>query len=103
VEVARRIFPTRRYLRHAQGLGVGGGSADSRALAGVVRALATSASLPLRGDVYTFVTTDDERGIETLAHCHRVPGRNLWVWYWATDDELRLVALTNAPPIVRDS
>jgi hypothetical protein len=44
VEVARRIFPTRRYLRHAQALGVGGGSGDSRALAAVVRALATAAS-----------------------------------------------------------
>jgi hypothetical protein len=53
--------------------------------------------------MFTFVPPNDERGIETLAHCHRVPGRNLWVWYWATDDELRLVALTNAPPIVRDS
>jgi hypothetical protein len=59
--------------------------------------------LPLKGDVYTFVPPDDERAIETLAHGHRVPGRNLWVWYWATDDELCLVALTTTPPVARDS
>jgi hypothetical protein len=99
--VARRIFPTRRYLKHARALGVVGGSAESRAVGSVVRSLASAALLPLEGDPYTFVPVDEAGGIETLAHGHRVPGRNLWVWYWASDEELKLVALTNAPPVVR--
>jgi hypothetical protein len=31
-----------------------------------------------------------------LAHARKVQGRNLWVWYWATETELKLVALTSA-------
>jgi hypothetical protein len=56
--------------------------------------------LPLEGDVHTFVP-DETSSIQTLAHGHRVPGRNLWVWYWEGADEVQLVALTKTPPIVR--
>jgi hypothetical protein len=48
------------------------------------------ASLPLDGDVYTSLLPDDGSGVQVLAHGRRVPHRNLWVWYWATDEELTL-------------
>jgi hypothetical protein len=65
-----------------------------------VHALEVARDLPLDGDVLAFVP-DETTGVETLAHGHRVPGRNMWVWYWARDDEVQLVALTNTPPVVR--
>ena len=33
------------------------------------------------------------------AYVRRVAGENLWVWYRATDDTLRVLALTDNPPV----
>jgi len=58
--------------------------------------------LPLPGDVYALLPHEKESDVYTavqvLAHVHRVPGRNLWLWYWWTSGELTLVALTDVPP-----
>jgi hypothetical protein len=33
------------------------------------------------------------------AYARRVAGRNLWIWYRATDEVLSLVAITTDPPV----
>jgi hypothetical protein len=95
----RKIVLSPRYLTDAHALRVVGGSPASRALGAIVRALAEAASLPLEGDAYTFLLDDGD--LQVLAHSRRVPRCNLWVWYWATDQDLTLVALTNVPPVAR--
>jgi hypothetical protein len=32
--------------------------------------------------------------LQTFAYAREVPGRNLWVWYQVSDDEVRIVGLT---------
>jgi hypothetical protein len=98
--MARRIALSPRYLKHARALGVVGGSVASQATGAVARVLATAPSLPLEGDVYTFLP-DAGDGVQVLAHCRRVPGRNHWLWYWSTEEEVQLVGLTSTPPVVR--
>jgi hypothetical protein len=36
------------------------------------------------------------------AFVRRVPGRNLWLWYQGTADELLVVTLTADPPVPLD-
>jgi hypothetical protein len=72
-------------------------STASRDVQRVVRALTSAAELPLEGDVYAFVP-DEGDAVRSLAHARRIPRRSLWLWYWATDQELTLVALTNVSP-----
>jgi hypothetical protein len=36
--------------------------------------------------------------VQVLAHGTRLPGHNLWLWYWGSDEELKLVGLSNVPP-----
>jgi hypothetical protein len=74
-----------------------GGSPEARALAKTIRALAAASTLPEVGDLAVLIGPD-ERGVQMLTHVRRVPGRNLWVWYTATDHELLLRALTDGPP-----
>jgi hypothetical protein len=54
------------------------------------------------GRCLTLLPEEEGRDVSTsvriLAHVHRVPNRNLWLWYWWTEAELTLVALTNVPP-----
>jgi hypothetical protein len=58
--------------------------------------------LPGPADALTFIPDPDERpdARRVLAYARRVPGHNLWVWYLAMADDVRvrLVALTNIPP-----
>jgi hypothetical protein len=82
-------------------LGVLAGTAESRDVARETSRLERAEVLPLPGDVYALLP--DERGkdtaaVQALAHVHRVPQRNLWLWYWWTSEELTLVAVTNVPP-----
>jgi hypothetical protein len=66
----------------------------------VIVALARAASLPIDGDSYTFVPRPGDDAVRTLAFGHRVPGRNFWLWYWVSDEELTVVGLTTVPPVV---
>jgi hypothetical protein len=93
---------TKRYLRARARLGVRAGTAEGRDVAREAGRLEKADVLPLPGDVYTLLPhekgTDVSTAVQVLAHVHRVPGRNLWLWYWWTNDELTLVALTKVPP-----
>ena len=74
----------------------------SRDVAREVRRLERATALPLPDDVYTLLFDEPETGVsasaQVLAHVHRVPKHSLWLWYWWTDEELTLVALTEVPP-----
>lgn len=99
--MARLIRLAPRYLSDVRRLGVQARTPAAREVGRVVATLETTVHLPAPGDVYTFVPegTDEPSALRALAHVRRVPRRNLWVWYWATADELQVVALTNVPPI----
>ena len=77
-----------------------GGTAESRDAKRLIDALAAASAASLDADPYTYVPRERE-AMRVLARGHRLAGRNLWLWYWATDDELTLVGLTNVPPIAR--
>ena len=83
-------------------MGVRSGTAVGKDLAGEVGRLGTADGLPLPGDVYTLLPSEDDpdssASVQILAHVHRVPNHTLWLWYWWTNTELTLVALTNVPP-----
>jgi hypothetical protein len=63
--------------------------------------LGAADELPGIGDVYTFVPDPDGRteAVRVLAHARRVRRRNLWVWYWPSDEEVQVVDLTDEPPV----
>ena len=89
-------------MRQAHGLGLRSGTPIARDVGRVISALENERELlPGPGDVYAFVPdpTGREEAVRLLAHARRVSGRNLWIWYWATDDDVQLVALTNVPPV----
>jgi hypothetical protein len=87
---------TDKFALAAARLGAIGGETGSK-IGRVVSALERADVLPAPGDSTTLVGSD-ERGISTLQHVRRVPGRNLWLWYTASDDEVVLHALTDEPP-----
>jgi hypothetical protein len=62
----------------------------------LIGVLATAPSLPLSGDVYGVMPGDTP--VQILTHGRRVPGHNLWLWYWGSDQELKLVGLSIVPP-----
>lgn len=66
-----------------------------------IDALGAASVLPGAGDVYTFVPDPDGRpeAVRLLAHARRVRRRNLWVWYWPTDEEVQVVDLTDESPV----
>jgi hypothetical protein len=66
----------------------------------VIYALAGAGADFFDADMYTYVPSEND-AIRVLAHGRRVRQRNLWLWYWAKDDELTLVGLTNVPPVAR--
>jgi len=35
----------------------------------------------------------------STAHVRRVPGRNLWIWYTATGNAVRVITITDSPPV----
>jgi hypothetical protein len=77
-----------------------GGTPESRDVKQVIDALAGAGADSFDTDMYTYVPGEND-AVRVLAHGRRVRQRNLWLWYWAKDDELTLVALTNVPPVAR--
>jgi hypothetical protein len=73
-----------------------GGSQASRGVVRTQRALAKARSLPGPDDLARlFTVAVPKRGdVQVYAHGRCVPGHDLWVWYQATDAEIRFVALT---------
>jgi len=75
------------------------GTGASHAIARTIAALEQADALPAPGDAYKFVPDpDDADAVNKLAYVRRVTSHNLWLWYWPSDDEVRLVALTDEPP-----
>jgi hypothetical protein len=94
--VRRVVRLTRRYLRNAERLDVVVGSERGRAVAQTIAALADAVALPGPGDSRVVVPPTHS------AFVRRVRGRNLWVWYRATDAEVAILALTPDPPVPVD-
>jgi hypothetical protein len=98
--LARRVRLTPRYLNDARQCGVLGGTPESRDVKRVIDVLAAASAESLGADIFTYVPHENE-AVRVLAHGRRVQQRNLWLWYWARDDELTLVGLTKVPPVPR--
>jgi hypothetical protein len=64
----------------------------------VVRALEQAGrdTLPGAGDGLALLPRAGAEEVQLMAHGRQVPGRDLWVWYQATEAEIRLVALTRS-------
>lgn len=73
-----------------------GGTVRASAVGRTIVALASVTDLP--------GPTDYEASVHPVgkAWVRRVGGRNLWLWYRFTDDELTLVTVTTEPPIPLD-
>jgi hypothetical protein len=87
-----RISP--QYLRDRDALGIHAATSISRDVGGVVRALANADALPGPGDPQGLMPGHADAPLQTFAYAREVPGRNLWVWYQVSDDEVRIVGLT---------
>ena len=98
--MAQRVRLTARYLSDARHLGVLARTHESQDVKRVIDALETASADSLESDVFTYVPSEGD-AVRVLARGRRVPHRNLWLWYWASDDELTLVGLTNVPPVHR--
>jgi hypothetical protein len=96
--LARRVRLTARYLSDARRIGVLGGTRESRDVKRVIDVLAAASAESLEADVFTYVPSEGD-AVRVLAHGRRVPRRNLWLWYWSSDDELTMVGMTNVPPV----
>jgi hypothetical protein len=87
-----RISP--QYLRDRDALGIQAATSISRDVGGVVRALANADTLPGPGDPQGIMPGQSDKPVRTFAFARAVPGRNLWVGYHVSDDEVRIVGLT---------
>jgi hypothetical protein len=87
-----RLSP--QYLRDCDALGVQAAKTISRDVGRVVRALANADALPMPGDPQGIRPGQCDAPVQTFAYAREVPGRNLWLWYQVSDDELTIVGLT---------
>ncbi len=90
--MARRTRVTTWYARQF-GKIAKPGSERALAVARTVRALADTSELPGHAD---FECSERPVG---RAWVRRVAGRNLWLWYRFTADEVLLLAVTTEPPV----
>jgi hypothetical protein len=97
--VARLLRLTPAYLSSASQLGLRAGTAVSRDMLGVLRALEGASELELPGadDLMTLRPPRKAGEPHTAIYGRRVSGRNIWVWYRATRSEVELVGATGAP------
>jgi hypothetical protein len=70
-----------------------GGTVRASAVGRTIGALASATDLPGPSDYEASVHPVGK------AWVRRVGGRNLWLWYRFTDEELTLVTVTTEPPI----
>jgi hypothetical protein len=87
-----RISP--QYLRDRDALGIQAATSISRDIGGVVRTLASEDALPAPGDPQGIMPGQGAAPVQTFAYARKVAGRNLWVWYQVSGDEVRIVGLT---------
>jgi hypothetical protein len=93
--VARRVRVSTWYARSAGPI-LKRGSPRAHAIGRTTRALAAADDLPGPAD-YEAKSHPVGR-----AWVRRVGGRNLWLWYRFTDDEVILVTVTTDPPVPLD-
>ena len=98
--MARLVRLTARYLSDARRLGVLGGTHESRAVKRIIDVLKTASTESLDADMFTYIPGDGD-AVRVLARGRRVPGYNLWLWYWPGDVELSMVGITDVPPVAR--
>ena len=85
---------SRQYLRDRDALGVRADASAARDIGRIVRALADANQLPAPDDFQGIMPGADDAPVRTFAFARRVAGRNLWLWYQATAEEVTLVGLT---------
>jgi hypothetical protein len=93
--VARRVRVTSWYARTAARV-LRGGSSRSEAVGRTVHALAGASTLPGAADY-------EARGERVgRSWVRRVGGRNLWLWFRFSDEELMLLTVSTEPPVPID-
>ena len=95
----RLLRLTPAYLSSARQLGGRAGTATSRDILCVLRALEGSGELEIPGpdDLIALRSPRDAGEPHTAIYGRRVPGRSVWVWYRATRSFVELVGATGAP------
>ena len=93
--VARRVRVTTWYARTA-GTVLRGGTSRPEAVGRTIRGLASADDLPGASD---YEAAGKRIG---RAWVRRVGGRNLWLWFRFTDDELLLLTVSTEPPVPLD-
>lgn len=82
-----------RYRRAADRVGAVPGSTIGRDVGRTIAALAAADVLPGIADMEALIPPT------STAHVRRVPGRNLWIWYTATGNAVRVITITDSPPV----
>ena len=90
--MARRVRISTWYARTGGRL-LSGGTDRAAAVGRTIGALAVATALPGPSDYEATIHPVGK------AWVRRVGGRNLWLWYRFTDEELTLVTVTIEPPI----
>ncbi len=91
--MARVVGLSPLFLRRFAAIGVRRGSPEAAAAGATIAALAEARELP------GVLDTAAAMPPTARALVRRVAGRNLWLWYQATDDEIVLVTATRTPPV----
>lgn len=91
--MARVVRLSGTFRRRLDAIGVLPGSPERAAVGATLAVLAEAATLPGLLDTAALIPPT------TQAYVRRVGGRNLWVWYRATDDELVAVTITRSAPV----
>lgn len=91
--MTRAVRLTSRYRRNADRLSVVPGSARGRAVGLTIAALGDDDTLPGPDDVRAAIPPTG------FAYVRRVPGRNLWIWYTFSGDQVALLCVTGEPPV----
>jgi hypothetical protein len=91
--MARLVRVTPAFVSRLRACGVVAGSPLAREVGAVVRELARASELPRADDAESMIPPT------RVAFVRRVPGRNLWLWWRADEDELVMLLVTTSPPV----
>lgn len=94
--MARQLRLTPRFFERLRACGVQRDSDASAAVGATLSALSEAAQLPGLLDTVAAVPPTG-RGL-----VRRAAGRNLWIWYHVTDDEVIAFNVTKSPPVPID-
>ena len=90
--MARIVRLSPLFHRCLEAVGARKGTQERASVGATIAALAEAAELPGLLDTVALMPPTGQ------ANVRRVGGRNLWLWYRATADEVVMVTITKTPP-----